>query len=491
MPGEIDLPIPDAGSLTRGRFTYFPVVPGRLEFALEVRAAILRDRPEVVALELPVTLQAAWMRAVSRLPEISVIVYPDEDGGEDQAVYVPIEPSDPFTEAIRTGLEVGAEIVFADPDAGLRPHLKDAYPDPYAVRHIGSGRRPPSPPQGRLSGPVRGAPHRAGSVYRGVPRLSAGAFGRTLAPRRRDRLETAGRQPFRQSPGRDLAEPARRGAGRYAGAASAAPGAPGPRRRRTAQPASRVAGRDSARIPRASVALRDVSRTDDRCQPDRSPACATRRLARRRKGVRGQYRRAHRPLAAPPAGPLHAQSRPGRQRSVGRHLRSRRGRPRYRRRQLRLGCLGGRRALSAAAHGERSRHGAHLRRRGLDRHAPHPAAPPPAQYQAETAPLWTQATQEGEVSRRMGQPVEWRRDLLVSPGRPDHRGLRTLPQEEGQEHSLRGTRARGAVHHPDSGWHRPSRDHPQVVRKAHLRAPVPEDLWRGGQHRGDLRRGSR
>ena len=44
MPGEIDLPIPDPGSLTRGRFTYFPVVPGRLEFALEVRAAILRDQ---------------------------------------------------------------------------------------------------------------------------------------------------------------------------------------------------------------------------------------------------------------------------------------------------------------------------------------------------------------------------------------------------------------------------------------------------------------
>src|ERR1017187_686881 len=178
MPAEIDLPIPDPGSLSRGRFTYFPVVPGRLEFAIEVRAAILRDRPEVVAVELPATLQPAWMRAVSRLPEISVIVYPDENSGDDRAVYVPIEPADPFTEAIRTGLEVGAEIffppdeipgaarpfspptapadpfteairtglevgaeiVFADPDAGHRPHLKDAYPDPYAVRHIGLAR---------------------------------------------------------------------------------------------------------------------------------------------------------------------------------------------------------------------------------------------------------------------------------------------------------------------------------------------------------------
>ncbi|MBZ5723583.1 MAG: hypothetical protein LAP87_01165 [Acidobacteriia bacterium] len=140
MPGEIDLPLPDPGSLKRGRFTYFPVVPGRLEFAIEVRQAILRDRPHVIALELPATLREAWVRAVMRLPEMSLVFYPDETAGEDQAVYVPIEPADPFTEAIRSGLETGAEIVFADPDAGPRPHLKDAYPDSYAIRHIGLAR---------------------------------------------------------------------------------------------------------------------------------------------------------------------------------------------------------------------------------------------------------------------------------------------------------------------------------------------------------------
>jgi hypothetical protein len=133
-------PLSDPGSLTRGRFTYFPVVPGRLEFAIEVRQAILRDRPQVIALELPATLQPAWLRAVARLPEISLIFYPDEAAGDSEAVYVPIEPADPFTEAIRTGLETGAEIVFVDPDAGQRPHLKDAYPDPYAIRHIGLDR---------------------------------------------------------------------------------------------------------------------------------------------------------------------------------------------------------------------------------------------------------------------------------------------------------------------------------------------------------------
>src|SRR5271157_3104070 len=121
MPGETDLPLPDPGSLKRGRFTYFPVVPGRLEFAIEVRQAILRDRPRIVALELPASLQTVWMRAAGRLPQMSLIFYPDEASGDDQAIYVPVEPADPFTEAIRTGLEVGAEIVFADPEAADRP----------------------------------------------------------------------------------------------------------------------------------------------------------------------------------------------------------------------------------------------------------------------------------------------------------------------------------------------------------------------------------
>lgn len=131
--------LPDVGSLERGRFYYFPVVPGRLEFAAEVRKVILRDRPQVVALELPVTLQEHYLRAVSRLPEMSVIFYEDEQQ-EGQAIYIPVEPADPFTEAIRSGLETGAEIVFADPDSGQRPHLKDFYPDTYSIRQIGVDR---------------------------------------------------------------------------------------------------------------------------------------------------------------------------------------------------------------------------------------------------------------------------------------------------------------------------------------------------------------
>ena len=55
MPEELDLSFPDPGSLQRGRFTYFPVVPGKLEFAIEVR----RAQPKGVTAEFRVLHTAA------------------------------------------------------------------------------------------------------------------------------------------------------------------------------------------------------------------------------------------------------------------------------------------------------------------------------------------------------------------------------------------------------------------------------------------------
>src|SRR5215469_12093030 len=105
----------DPGSLCRGNFTYFPVVPGRMEFSTELRRAILRDKPRIVAVELPGSLEDAYLQALARLPEMSVIVYSDPKDDE-RGIYVPIEPSDPFTEAVRTGLEIDSEVIFIEPD---------------------------------------------------------------------------------------------------------------------------------------------------------------------------------------------------------------------------------------------------------------------------------------------------------------------------------------------------------------------------------------
>jgi hypothetical protein len=135
MSPEFNLP-EDPGSLRRGNVTYFPVVPGRLEFSADLRRAILRDRPRIVAIELPGSLEDAYLQALARLPEMSVILYPDPQNDE-RGIYVPVEPSDPFTEAARTGLEVDAEVILIEPDSGDRPHLPDLYPDPYAIHYIG------------------------------------------------------------------------------------------------------------------------------------------------------------------------------------------------------------------------------------------------------------------------------------------------------------------------------------------------------------------
>jgi hypothetical protein len=141
--------LPDFSSLERGRFSYLPVVPGRIEFAVEVRRRILKDRPDVVAVELPETLEDVYLDAVRRLPQISVIFYNDTTLGgsspdsiyaarseDDRSVYVPVEPGDPFVEAIRTAQEIGARVVFADPDSAERPHVPDSYPDSYALWSI-------------------------------------------------------------------------------------------------------------------------------------------------------------------------------------------------------------------------------------------------------------------------------------------------------------------------------------------------------------------
>src|ERR1700733_7127241 len=128
------------GSLERGKMRYFPVVPGRVEFAAALRRLLLAERPQIVAVELPGFLEPVYTRALQRLPEMSVILCTassSEGGDEERPVYVPVEPADPFTEALRTAEEIGAEVIFLEPDSTERPHLPDTYPDTYAVRRIG------------------------------------------------------------------------------------------------------------------------------------------------------------------------------------------------------------------------------------------------------------------------------------------------------------------------------------------------------------------
>ena len=138
----------DAGTLRRGRLTYFPVVPGRLEFTLRVRRYVLERPPQLVAVELPSRLEHVYERALARLPQMSVILVPEGgpatnvySGEEEQrATSIPIEPCDPFVEALRTASEVGAKTMLLEPATHERPHLTGSYAEPYAVESIGMER---------------------------------------------------------------------------------------------------------------------------------------------------------------------------------------------------------------------------------------------------------------------------------------------------------------------------------------------------------------
>jgi hypothetical protein len=140
MSGASEDFLKEFSSLKRGRFRYFPVAPGRMEFAMEVRKTLLRERPKVVALELPAFFGTRLYEAASRLPSISALVYPDRLSEHDEsatAIYCVLEPCDAFVEAYRTAHEIGAEVVLIDPAVGERPHLPDDYPDTYAIQRIG------------------------------------------------------------------------------------------------------------------------------------------------------------------------------------------------------------------------------------------------------------------------------------------------------------------------------------------------------------------
>ena len=155
----------EALGLRRGHLSYLPVAPGRMEFAAEVRRTILAERPAVVAVELPGWLERPYRAAVERLPAMSVIVYPEEEGSE-RGVYVVVEPADPFVEAVRTARETGAEVVWLEPDTIDRPHLPDLYPDTWAVRTTGYEKYVEAFRVHRQARPVEAAEHAAAMAWR-------------------------------------------------------------------------------------------------------------------------------------------------------------------------------------------------------------------------------------------------------------------------------------------------------------------------------------
>jgi hypothetical protein len=111
-----------------------PIVHFSLEFAGMVRHLFQRVKPDAVAVELPNSLRDVVQKGVRRLPEVSVVLYQNNTG---ETFYLPIEPTDPVVEAIRSGLEANVPVHFVDPDLDEYPSYRDYVPDTYAAHRLG------------------------------------------------------------------------------------------------------------------------------------------------------------------------------------------------------------------------------------------------------------------------------------------------------------------------------------------------------------------
>lgn len=122
---------------TFGPVHALPILHYRLEFAWLVREAVHRVRPDCIAIELPPTLEAPFLRAVERLPEISVLRYETKGRGGGGTVSLLVEPADPLAEGARLARERGIPLHLVDVDTDSYPLHHDPLPDPYAIHRIG------------------------------------------------------------------------------------------------------------------------------------------------------------------------------------------------------------------------------------------------------------------------------------------------------------------------------------------------------------------
>jgi len=115
-----------------------PILHYRMEFADLVRLAFRRVRPDAVAIELPLTLEAPFLRALARLPQVSVISYgTDSDRGWAGTVHLLVEPADPLVEAGRRALGLDLPLHLVDVDSDGYPRHHERLPDSYSICRIG------------------------------------------------------------------------------------------------------------------------------------------------------------------------------------------------------------------------------------------------------------------------------------------------------------------------------------------------------------------
>ena len=123
-----------SGIFVKNNIYFAPILHGRMEFGVAVSMLVETVRPDILALELPAQAKPPYLRAVERLPFISVLCV-ESDG---PLHYHLVEPQDGLASAVRTfGPGRSDDIYFIDHFCDDYGENRDDFPDPYAIRSAG------------------------------------------------------------------------------------------------------------------------------------------------------------------------------------------------------------------------------------------------------------------------------------------------------------------------------------------------------------------
>lgn len=147
---------PEPFALGEGLLQIVPVCHYKVEFARAVRRAISHYGPDKIAIELAPGLKESYLAAVARFPYLTTLALspapldaateqlaremdlsPDDLDELGGVVLLPVEPTDPFAEAVRTARELDKPVHFVDLQIGHYPSVWEPLPDPASLPAIG------------------------------------------------------------------------------------------------------------------------------------------------------------------------------------------------------------------------------------------------------------------------------------------------------------------------------------------------------------------
>jgi hypothetical protein len=115
-----------------------PIIHGSGDYAIRVRASLLEQTPDCLAVPLPPSFQEPVEAAIEKLPTVSAVVQPDVGGpnGEEGYSYVPIDPCQGVIAALRLAMGERISREFVDLETPYFEATDAVYPDPYALKKV-------------------------------------------------------------------------------------------------------------------------------------------------------------------------------------------------------------------------------------------------------------------------------------------------------------------------------------------------------------------